>query len=93
MLADTIVTYLSYSVFRTELLRVKVCLIVLQSTLSKILQATIGSLSAAYNLAITLLRLRQQPAFDISKAVAKARSSLSSKLEHTFRFYTYAKLY
>ncbi|KAF2022730.1 hypothetical protein EK21DRAFT_12957, partial [Setomelanomma holmii] len=92
-LADTVVTYLSYGVFGTELSRVKVRPMVSQSAPSKILQATMGSSSAARNLAITLLGSRRQPAFDMSKAVAEARSSLSSKPEHTFRFYTYAKLY
>jgi ankyrin repeat protein len=92
-LADTVVTYLGYSVFGTELSRVKVRPMVAQSAPSKIVQATIGSSSAARNLAIMLLGSKRQPAIDISKAVAEARSSLRSKLEHTFRFYTYAKIY
>jgi ankyrin repeat protein len=92
-LADTVVTYLSYGVFGTELSRVKVRPMVAQSAPSKIVQATMGSSSAARNLAIMLLGSRRQPAFDMSKAVAEARSSLSSKPEHTFRFYTYAKTY
>jgi len=92
-LADTVVTYLGYSVFGTELSRVKVRPIVAQSAPSKILQATIGSSSATSNLAIMLLGSRRQPAFDMSKAVAEARSSLSSKPEHTFQFYAYAKIY
>ncbi|KAF2831976.1 hypothetical protein CC86DRAFT_400757 [Ophiobolus disseminans] len=92
-LADTVVTYLSYGVFGTELSRVKVRPMVAQSAPSKIVQATMGSSSAARNLAIMLLGSRRQPAFDMSKAVAKARSSLSSKPEHTFGFYTYAKTY
>ncbi|KAF2832802.1 hypothetical protein CC86DRAFT_389249 [Ophiobolus disseminans] len=77
-LADTVVTYLGYGVFGTELSRVV------------ILQATMESTSIARHLAMKLLRLRRQPAFDISKAVAEARSSFKSKPEHTFRFYIYA---
>ncbi|KAF2864829.1 hypothetical protein BDV95DRAFT_555376, partial [Massariosphaeria phaeospora] len=92
-LADTVVTYLGYGVFGTELSRVKARLMVAQSTPSKIVQATMGSSSAAGHLAIKLLGSRRQATFDMSKAVAEARSSLSSKLEHTFRFYTYAKIY
>ncbi|PZD35045.1 Arp, Ankyrin repeat protein [Pyrenophora tritici-repentis] len=93
MLADTVVTYLGYGVFGTELSRVKVHPMVAQSAPSKIVQATIGSSSTARYLAIKLLGSRGQQAFDVSKALADARSSLSSKPEHAFRFYTYAKTY
>ena len=40
-----------------------------------------------------ILRLRRQPAFDMSKAVAEAHGSFNSKPEHAFKFYTYAKTY
>jgi ankyrin repeat protein len=93
MLADTVVTYLGYGVFGTELSRVKVRPMVAQSAPSKIVQATMGSSSAARHLAIKLLGSRRQPAFDMSKAVAEARGSFKSKPENTFSFYIYAKTY
>ncbi|KAL5372356.1 hypothetical protein DPSP01_013559 [Paraphaeosphaeria sporulosa] len=93
MLADTVVTYLSYGVFGTELSRVRAHPIVAQSAPSKIMQATMGSSSTARQLAILLLGTRRQPAFDMSSAVSEARRPLSSKPEHAFRFHAYAKTY
>lgn len=93
MLADTVVTYLGYGVFGTELSRVKVHPMMAQSAPSKIVQATMGSSSAARHLAIKFLGSRRQHAFDMSKALAEAHSSLNPKPEHAFRFYTYAKTF
>jgi ankyrin repeat protein len=90
-LADTVVTYLGYGVFGTELSRAKVYPIMAQSAPSKIAQATIGSSSTTRHLATKLLRSRRQPAFDMSKAIAEARLSFKPKPENAFRFYTYAK--
>jgi ankyrin repeat protein len=92
-LADTVITYLGYGVFGTELSRSKVHPMMAQSAPSKIVQATADSSSTARQLAIKFLGSRRQHAFDMSKAVAEARSSLNSKPEHAFRFYTYAKTY
>lgn len=93
MLADTVVTYLGYGVFGTELSRVKVHPIVAQSAPSKIVQATISSSSTARHLAIKFLGSRRQYEFDMSKALAEAYSSFNSKLEHASRFYAYTKIY
>ncbi|XP_014553664.1 hypothetical protein COCVIDRAFT_40310 [Bipolaris victoriae FI3] len=93
MLADTVVTYLGYNVFGTELSRIKVHPIVAQSAPSKIVQATISSSSTARHLAIKLLGSRRQHEFDMSKALAEAYSSFNSKSEHVPRFYAYAKTY
>jgi ankyrin repeat protein len=93
MLADTVVTYLSYGVFGKEMSRAKVRPILAQSAPSKIVQATMSSSTTARHLAIKFLKSREQPTFDMTKAVAEARSSLNHKLEHAFRFYTYAKTY
>ncbi|USP79227.1 Arp, Ankyrin repeat protein [Curvularia clavata] len=92
-LADTVVTYLSYSVLGTELSRVKAHAIAVQSAPSKIVEAAIGSSSTARDLALKFLGSRRQHEFDISRALAKAQSSRNSKPEHAFMFYTYAKTY
>jgi ankyrin repeat protein len=92
-LADTLVTYLSYSVFGTELSRVRARPIVARSVPSKIVQATTGSSSATSQLAIKLIGSRRQHAFNMSKVVAEARSSVNPKPEHAFRFYAYAETY
>jgi ankyrin repeat protein len=93
MLADTVVTYLGYEVFGTELSRIRARPIVAQSAPSRIVKATVGSSSTACQLAIKLLGSRRQHAFDMSKVIAETRSSLNSKPEHQFRFYAYAKTY
>jgi ankyrin repeat protein len=91
--ADIVVTYLSYGVFGTEISRVVARPILAQSAPSKIMQATIGSSRSTRHHAMKLLRSRRQPAFDMSRAVAEARSSFRSKLENTFWFYAYANTY
>ncbi|KAL1599664.1 hypothetical protein SLS60_007467 [Paraconiothyrium brasiliense] len=92
-LADTVVTYLAYGVFGAELTSVKIHPMLAQSAPSRIVQATMNPSSNARRLAIKFLGSRRRPAFERSKAVAEARSSLNSKPEHAFRFYTYAKIY
>jgi ankyrin repeat protein len=91
--ADTVVTYLNYDVFMTELSRVKVHPIMTQSAPSKIVEAAVPSSGIIRDLAMRLLKSRRQPAFDMSKAVAEARSSFQSRPENTFRFYLYARRY
>jgi hypothetical protein len=93
MLADTVVTYLGYGVFGTELSKARAYPIVAQSAPSRIVQATMGSSSTVHQLAIKYLKTRRQHAFDMSRVVAEARSSLNSKPEHAFRFHAYAKIY
>jgi ankyrin repeat protein len=92
-LSDTVVTYLNYGVFGTELSRARVHPIIAQSAPSKIVQATTESSTITRHIAMKLLRSRRQPAFDMSKTVAEARSFLKPKPENPFRFYTYARAY
>jgi ankyrin repeat protein len=92
-LADIVVTYLSYGVFGTEISRVVARPILAQSAPSKIMQATIGSPGSTRHHAMKLLRSRRQSAFDMSRAIAEARSSFMSKLGNTFWFYAYANTY
>jgi ankyrin repeat protein len=92
-LADTVVTYLGYGVFGTELSRFKVHPMVAPSAPSTIVQATIGSSNTARQLAIKYLGSRRQHAVDMSKTVAEARTSFTYKPEHAFKFYNYAKTY
>jgi ankyrin repeat protein len=92
-LSDVVVTYLSYGVFRTEISRVVARPILAQSAPSKIIQVTIGSSGSTRHHAMRLLRSRRQPVFDMSKAVAEARSSFRSRPQNPFRFYAYANTY
>ncbi|KAF2737537.1 hypothetical protein EJ04DRAFT_460944, partial [Polyplosphaeria fusca] len=92
-LADTIVTYLGYGIFGTELSRAKVRPVMAQSTPFQVVQTTMESNRATRHLATRLIKLRKQPAFDMSRVIAESRSSFKSKPENMFRFYTYAKMY
>ncbi|KAF3000714.1 hypothetical protein E8E13_002932 [Curvularia kusanoi] len=91
MLADVLVTYLNYGVFGTELSRARAHPILAQSAPSKIVQATMGSSSTAHQIAIKYLKTRRQPAVDMSRVIAEARSSLKFSTEHAFKFYAYAE--
>ncbi|KAF1937227.1 hypothetical protein EJ02DRAFT_477532, partial [Clathrospora elynae] len=93
LMADIVVTYLSYGVFGAELSRTKVQPVPAQSAPSRIVHATLGSSSTTRHLAMKLLRSRRQPAFDMSKTVAEARSSFRPKPKNGFMFYIYAKSY
>lgn len=92
-MADTVVTYLGYGVFGTELSRAKVNLIIPHSAPSKIVHATVGSSGIARSITMKLLRSKRQPAFDMSKAIADARGSFISEAEGTFRCFNYAQAY
>ena len=93
VMADIIATYLSYGVFGTELSRTKVPHVMIQSTPSNIIRATISPSNAVQNIAVKLLKSRKHTDFDISKILAGARKPIKSVLGEEFRFYTYAKLY
>jgi hypothetical protein len=92
-LADIVVTYLGYGVFETQLSTTKVHPLIVQSAPAKVVQTTIGSSSTTLNLALKLLKLRNQPDFDISKTLAEARGPPKLRLVNEFRFYSYAKSY
>lgn len=89
-LADIVVTYLSYDVFDTQLSTVRVRPLVAQSAPSRVLRATLEPSTTRY-LALKLLELRRQPAFDMSAAVAKARNTSPSESDTPFKFLAYSK--
>jgi len=90
-MANIVVTFLGYGVFGTELSKTKIQPIVAQSTPSKVVLATMGPSSTTRHLAMKLLNSRRQPAFDMSKVIAEARGTSTSKPGNAFKFYVYAK--
>jgi ankyrin repeat protein len=92
-IADTVVTYLGFSVFGTELSRAKVPQVMIQTAPSGVIRATMGSSSTISSLAMKLLKSRKQPDFDISKTLAEARKAFQSRPVETFPFYSYAEAY
>jgi hypothetical protein len=89
VIADVIVTYLSYGIFGTELSRTRVPPVMIQSTPSNIIRATVGSSSTAW--ALKLLRSKKQSDVNISKTLAEARKPFRSKTVEEFHFYSYAR--
>lgn len=92
-MADTIVTYLNYGVFGTEISRVKVTPIMVQSAPSKIIQVAMQSSSSTSSLAMKFLKSRKQPAFDMSKVLAATQNIFRSENGYSFRFHNYAEKY
>lgn len=94
-LADTVVTYLAYGVFDTELSTTRVHPVVVQSAPAKVMHtvSTMGSPSTTLNLALKLLKSRKQPDVDISKTLAEARGPPKRRPVNAFPFHSYAKAY
>jgi len=90
-LADIIVTYLGYGVFETQLERNHARPILAQAVPSTVMRNTMGGSSSARQLAMKLLKSRNQPAFDLSKTVAEARGHSYSEPQDGFKFFGYAK--
>jgi ankyrin repeat protein len=92
-MADIIVTYLSYGIFRTELSKTRVPPVVIESAPSHVVRTAIGSSNTVQAFALKLLKSRKQPSFDISKTLAEARKPFWSKTVEEFRFYSYARVH
>jgi hypothetical protein len=82
-IADIVITYLGYGVFGTELSRTKVPQVLIQSALSSVIRATIGSLNTISSLALKLLKSKKQPNFNISKTLAEPRKASLKQIQAT----------
>jgi ankyrin repeat protein len=90
IMADIIITYLSYGVFGTELSRKTVHPVTIQSAPASIVRVATENSSTIQSLALRLLKSRKGPDFDISKTLAEARRSFQSRPVDKFYFYSYA---
>ena len=92
-IAETIITYLNYGVFGTQLSTTH-SQVMCQSLMPGIVHSVLRSSSTVSNLALRFLRSRRRPDFDMNKVVretAEERSGTSSTHQHPFR--AYARLY
>jgi len=92
-MTDTVITYLNYGVFETELSTTRVPQMVIGSVPSRIIRSTADSSNSAQNLALKLLKSKKRLDLDISKTLAEARKHSRSRSIDEFCFYSYAKLY
>jgi ankyrin repeat domain-containing protein 50 len=89
-ICETIVTYLNYGIFETQLSTTIVPRMKMGSAPSRIIQSTIDS-SRGQNIALKLLKSRKMPNFDMGKAVADASSHYNSCSVDRFHVHDYAK--
>lgn len=92
-MASTIVTYLNYSVFATQLSTTVVPQIISASAPFQIIRSTPDLSSTVQSLALKFLKSRKQPDFDIGKTLAETSKLFSPRSMDEFHFYSYAKLY
>ncbi|KAF1958658.1 hypothetical protein CC80DRAFT_558094, partial [Byssothecium circinans] len=90
-MADILVTYLSYNIFRTEVSKARVPELPVQSMPSGIINSSTKSTKAAGKLALRLLKARKQPSFDMGKTLAGALGTNQVVQEH--HLLIYAKSY
>ncbi|KAF2198077.1 hypothetical protein GQ43DRAFT_458101 [Delitschia confertaspora ATCC 74209] len=91
-MADSIITYLSYNVFETQLSTLVVPKMNAAPLPSRIIESTCGSSNTARRLALSLLKSRKQAEFDIAKTVQEI-SKRSDNPVTQFHFVNYAKSY
>ena len=88
--ADTIVTYLNYGVFGTQLSTIVAPRIRIGTAPSQIVREAIGS-STVRRIALELLKSRKRPDFDIGKVVMDAGGRYDNLPLDQFHFHDYAK--
>jgi hypothetical protein len=92
LMASIIVTYFSYGIFGTELVR---HLLVLDIGLapSKVIDFTAGTAKGIQSMALKLLKSRKQPTFNASNVIADSFQQYRTIAVEKFHFYLYAKQY
>ena len=86
-MADTIITYLSYGVFERQLTTATVPEIPAAHIPSRIIDATYESSSTVRRLALSILKHRKQPDYNISETLQRFRTDISHPDEFHFRLY------
>jgi hypothetical protein len=94
VMADTIVTYLSYGVFGTDVSTFRIPRIEVGSAPAQIMGSTMMSTRAGVqSLALRLLRSRKRPDFDMGKIIAEEVNAHQQAEGHQFHFHSYAEHY
>jgi hypothetical protein len=93
VMADIIVTYLSYEVFGTDVSTYLVPKVKVGSAPAKIISSTMQSSAGAQTLALKLLKLRKRTDFDMGKVLAEEIKSERRVEALEFHFQHYARPY
>ncbi|KAK3217179.1 hypothetical protein GRF29_1g2190482 [Pseudopithomyces chartarum] len=91
-MAERIVTYLSYAVFRGEVSKDRIPEMDVTTTPSRIVASTVSS-KAVQALALKFLRSARQPEVDVSRTLAEALESHRRLHKYELHFYQYTKTY
>ncbi|KAH8896099.1 hypothetical protein GQ53DRAFT_713812, partial [Thozetella sp. PMI_491] len=90
-MAGIVVTYLSYSVFETQVSTTVVPEVRTRAVPTRVIGSTTPGVMRT--LALNYLKRRKQPDFDVSKYVAEAQKLARQDSADRFHFYSYAKAY
>jgi len=90
-MAETVITYLNYGVFDTQVAVTVVPTVLAGAAPSMVIQS-INAPSQVRSLALKLLRSRRRPDFNIGKTLADASRDFKAPLDQ-FSFHSYAKAY
>jgi hypothetical protein len=89
-MANTIVTYLNYGVFGTQLSTTVAPRMEMENAPSQIVRQTLGS-GIGGSLALRLLKSRKTPGFDMGKTILDATNGYEARSADRFHFHDYAK--
>jgi ankyrin repeat protein len=90
-MAATLVTYLSYGVFDTQLSTARVSRMMAASVPSRIILPTLGSAGNTKETALKLLLSKRNPSIDVGKALSSTSKHFKVSSACDFHFYHYAK--
>ena len=93
VMADTIITYLNYGVFHTQLSTVVIPQVKVGSLPSQIIRSTLDSSNNVRSLALKFLKFKETPGYDIGKTVVETGKIFSQRPVDEFHFYPFAKSY
>lgn len=92
IMANQIVTYLSFAAFQGELSRSRIPEMNIGPAPSRIIASTLGATSQATRaLGLKFLKAGTAPTLDVRKTLAEALQSHRHTLNHEYHFYTYAR--
>jgi hypothetical protein len=89
VMGERIITYLSYGIFETQVSRSVIPKLPVKEVPSTVLASVFAESSSVKDIAMSLLKSRKRPDFDIGKTLAEASAQGERKLED-FHFYHYA---
>lgn len=90
-MADIVITYLNYGVFETQISTRTNKTLQINSAPSKIVESVFEVPNVVRDLAMSLLKLRKTPGFDLAKTLEQLRPRYQSMSDQNFSLLSYAK--